>query len=55
MKILVTEGAGYIGSVAVEELIKAGDPAMLVDGSEKIRKKLGWRPRHLDRRTYGLQ
>jgi UDP-glucose 4-epimerase len=31
MKILVTGGAGYIGSITVEELIKAGDDVIVLD------------------------
>lgn len=31
MKILVTGGAGYIGSITVEELIKAGDEVTVLD------------------------
>jgi UDP-glucose 4-epimerase len=31
MKILVTGGAGYIGSITVEELIKAGDQVIVLD------------------------
>lgn len=31
MKILVTGGAGYIGSIVVEELVKAGDSVVVLD------------------------
>ncbi len=31
MKVLVTGGAGYIGSVAAEELIKAGHTVVVFD------------------------
>lgn len=44
MKILVTGGAGYIGSHAVEELIQAGHEAIIVDNlsnsSEKVIERL---------------
>jgi UDP-glucose 4-epimerase len=35
MKILVTGGAGYIGSVVVEECIRSGDEAVVFDNLEK--------------------
>ena len=31
MKVLVTGGAGYIGSIAVEQLIKAGEEVVVFD------------------------
>ena len=31
MRVLVTGGAGYIGSVAVEQLIRAGDSVVVFD------------------------
>jgi UDP-glucose 4-epimerase len=33
---------------AIEEARRAGDPAMLVASSEKIKRVLGWNPRHSD-------
>ena len=39
MKVLVTGGAGYIGSVCVEELIKAGHEVDIIDNlSEGFRE-----------------
>jgi UDP-glucose 4-epimerase len=81
MKLLVTGGAGYIGSITVEQLVgrghdvvvfdnlyqghreavreitghpiparvqarRAGDPAILVAGSDRIKAELGWKPAH---------
>jgi UDP-glucose 4-epimerase len=40
MNILVTGGAGYIGSVAVRELIKAGHKVIVVDNLSKGNKRL---------------
>jgi UDP-glucose 4-epimerase len=31
MSVLVTGGAGYIGSVAVEQLVAAGEPVVVLD------------------------
>ncbi|MFN3331752.1 MAG: NAD-dependent epimerase/dehydratase family protein, partial [Caldilinea sp.] len=31
MNVLVTGGAGYIGSIVVEQLIKAGDDVVVFD------------------------
>jgi UDP-glucose 4-epimerase len=33
---------------AVEAAIRPGDPAILIASSEKIRRELGWKPRHED-------
>lgn len=40
VKVLVTGGAGYIGSVAVKELIKAGHKVVAVDNLSKGNKRL---------------
>ena len=44
--ILVTGGAGYIGSHAVRAPCRAGDPPVLVASAEKARRELGWQPRY---------
>ena len=51
MNILVTGGAGYIGSIVAEELIQQGDPATLIASSDKIRRELGWQPQYPELRT----
>ena len=36
MKVLVTGGAGYIGSVTVEQLVEAGNQVAVFDNSRKV-------------------
>jgi UDP-glucose 4-epimerase len=51
MAILVTGGAGYIGSVTVEDLRSKGEKIVVLDNlshgfanAEKAREVLGWNP-----------
>jgi len=38
MSILVTGGAGYIGSVAVDDLIAAGEQVVVIDNLSRTRR-----------------
>jgi UDP-glucose 4-epimerase len=40
MKILVTGGAGYIGSVVVEQLIAAGESVVVFDNLSQGRRQI---------------
>ncbi len=35
MRVMVTGGAGYIGSVVTEELLRGGDPVVVYDSLYK--------------------
>jgi UDP-glucose 4-epimerase len=42
LKILVTGGAGYIGSVVAADLMGTGDPPVRVASPEKVKRELHW-------------
>ena len=42
MKVLVTGGAGYIGSITVERLIKHGASVVVFDNDPVAVEKDGW-------------
>jgi len=44
VKVLEGGGAGYIGSHAVYEMIRAGEPAKLMSSSNLAKSVLGWEP-----------
>ena len=51
MRVAVTGGAGYIGSVVTDQLIAAGHEVLVIDNLSRVTSTPSPRPRNLPRST----